>query len=72
MKKEIICNCCGAQIKRTEEFFIQDYLHIIKEWGYFSEKDGKRQEFYLCEACYDRITGEFLHPVTTVEVTELV
>ena len=72
MEKKIICNCCGKEIGQEPGIIRQDYLHIEKEWGYFSGKDGKKQEFYLCEECYDEITGRFLHPVTTTEVTELI
>ena len=71
MEQEIICNCCGARMLAKEGIFREDYLHVVKEWGYFSEKDGKRQEFYLCEACYDKLIESFLHPVMTTEVTEL-
>lgn len=71
MEKKIICNCCGGEIPVKNGIFRKDYLHVVKNWGYFSEKDGKRQEFYLCETCYDGITEKFLHPVDTTEVTEL-
>ena len=48
-KTEIICHCCGKIIGQA------DYLHIEKEWGYFSGgKDGEKHEINLCEACYDR------------------
>ena len=40
-------------------------------FGYFSKKDGIRHQFDLCEECYDRMTREFLIPVTIQEETEL-
>lgn len=33
-------------------------------WGYFSNKDTEHHEFDLCEACYDRITADFVIPLT--------
>ena len=33
------------------------------EWGYFSEKDGERHHFDLCESCYDDLVSSFKIPV---------
>ena len=41
------------------------------EWGYFSEKDGERHHFDLCEECYDGVTREFLIEADKEERTEL-
>lgn len=71
MEKKIVCNCCGREIEIKHGIPIQDYLQVRKEWGYFSKKDGEIQEFCLCEDCYDKITGAFLYPVRSAEVTEL-
>ena len=71
MKKRIICNCCGKEIHAGEGIPKQDYLYVKKEWGYFSQKDGKMQEIYLCEACYDDWIRHFQIPVRTTEITEL-
>ena len=32
-------------------------------WGYFSNKDGERHSFDLCESCYDELLKTFLIPV---------
>lgn len=50
----------------------EDYVMITKSWGYFSGKDGKKDTFCLCEACYDEITAGFVLPVSQEELTELV
>jgi hypothetical protein len=50
---------------------MEDVADIKKEWGYFSLKDGRRDSFTLCEACYDRIVGQFVIPVKEEEMTEL-
>ncbi|HIU03839.1 MAG TPA: hypothetical protein IAB63_11375 [Candidatus Onthocola gallistercoris] len=65
-KTEIICHCCGKIIGQA------DYLHIEKEWGYFSGgKDGEKHEINLCEACYDRWIRTFKYPPSVTEKTEL-
>lgn len=65
--KKIICNKCGKEIPvkngRAEEgVFCVDYT-----WGYFSEKDGERHSFDLCESCYDEIIRTFQIPVEIEE-----
>lgn len=78
MEKRIICNCCGKEIGKSEGIcedkgmIKADYLHIEKEWGYFSNKDGRIHEFDLCEECYDEIVSHFQIPPRNTEVTELV
>ncbi|MBU3877168.1 hypothetical protein HGO97_015260 [Faecalicatena sp. AGMB00832] len=59
---KIVCNQCGKEIPvvngRAEEgVFSVDYT-----WGYFSEKDGERHSFDLCESCYDRLLASFQVP----------
>ncbi len=74
MKKEMerYCNKCGKRIRRCGEIMQEDVLHVEKEWGYFSEKDGERHQFDLCEACYDKLLAEFILPVTIEQVKEIV
>lgn len=59
---KIICNQCGKEIPvvngRAEEgVFSVDYA-----WGYFSDKDGERHSFDLCESCYDKLLASFKVP----------
>lgn len=64
-KKEvtkIICNQCGKEIpvvngQAQEGVFSADFT-----WGYFSEKDGERHSFELCEECYDAMLKGFQIP----------
>lgn len=58
----IICNKCGKEIPvingRAEEgVFSADCV-----WGYFSDKDGEKHSFDLCEACYDELLATFEIP----------
>lgn len=72
MEHRIVCNCCGKEISVEEGLPKLDYLYVKKEWGYFSEKDGKIHEFRICEKCYDEWVKGFHIPVHTIEVTEFV
>ena len=64
---EIICDCCKKSIDPDKN----DFVHIEKEWGYFSNKDGQIHIFHICESCYDTWTGQFRIPVKVEEQTEL-
>jgi len=72
MENNIICNCCGKEIIFRNEIPTEEFLHIHKTWGYFSGKDGKRQEMDICESCMDQWISQFKIPVKTTEVTELI
>lgn len=69
--QEIVCNCCKKVIQVQDSIPQMEYLHVEKEWGYFSGKDGEKQEFDICEACYDKWTQSFQIPVEVQEVIEL-
>lgn len=64
------CNMCGKRFVEINSVIREDYLHVVKEWGYFSQKDGTIQEFVLCETCVDRLINEMVIPVTIREKTE--
>lgn len=68
---EYYCNCCGKKIENKGEVLREDLLHIEKVWGYFSEKDGERHVFDLCETCYDQMIKKFTLPVQIQEEHEL-
>ena len=50
----IICNRCGKEIVVRNGEPREGVFSADCEWGYFSEKDGERHHFDLCESCYDR------------------
>ncbi len=68
----ILCNCCGKIVQEKGKISEVEFLHVEKEWGYFSGKDGEKQEFDICEECYDEWTTSFRIPVQKQEMTELV
>lgn len=55
----IVCNKCGRVIPVVEGVPQEDVLTVDKRWGYFSEKDNRRDHFDLCESCYDELTRNF-------------
>lgn len=68
----VLCNCCKKTVQEEGKISKSEFLHIEKVWGYFSEKDGEKQEFDICEECYDKWTAAFQIPVQKQEMTELV
>lgn len=70
MENTIICNCCGKEIAVKNEVPQEDFLHIKKQWGYFSKKDGSLQEMYACEDCFENWTKQFRIPINNTETTE--
>ena len=63
-KKVLRCNGCGKNISSENGMIREGVLQVDWNWGYFSEKDGEKHSFCLCEACYDRIRKSFVLPVT--------
>lgn len=45
------CDCCGKEFAGQKDLFLEDFLHIEKEWGYFSEQDGINLSADVCEKC---------------------
>lgn len=56
---EVYCNKCGKLIYSDELKQKDDYIKVIKEWGYFSNKDMETHSFELCEECYDNLIKTF-------------
>ena len=65
------CNCCGKEIRREQGIQKEDVLEVVKDWGYFSEKDTERHRFLVCEACYDKWISGFRIPPKVEERTEV-
>ena len=68
----IYCNKCGKTIKMRKEIPLEDFIQIRKSWGYFSKKDGKTQEFVLCEECVEWLEREFKRPSKFYETVEMI
>lgn len=73
-KKEllsVVCNRCKKELKVENGIIKEGCFCGDTRFGYFSNKDGCRYLFDLCEECYDEITAEFAVPVQTEEIKEL-
>ena len=60
--KKIICNKCGKEIPVVNGHAEEGILSVDHTWGYFSNKDGERHSFDLCESCYDELLASFQIP----------
>jgi ribosomal-protein-alanine N-acetyltransferase len=69
--QSVVCNQCGRELKVTNGMLMEGVFHGDVRWGYFSEKDGERHSFDLCEACYEKLRKGFRVPVTVEAQTEL-
>ncbi|NLJ88005.1 MAG: hypothetical protein GX327_04385 [Epulopiscium sp.] len=56
---EVYCNVCGEKIKKISSNQFEDYLHVEKVWGYHSNNDGKKDEFDVCQVCYEKWLKSF-------------
>jgi hypothetical protein len=63
---EVICNCCGKSIDKTDTGRFHDYLSVEKSWGYLSEFDCEVHKFDLCVDCYKNILDKFSVPAEIV------
>ncbi len=71
-KMELSCNCCGKQIKVEGGIIKEGTFSAEITWGYFSNKDGEKDSFTLCEDCYDGFVEKFAIPIKRVEEKELI
>ncbi len=67
---DIRCNMCGKTIVFGEGHDKEDYVLIQKEWGYFSNKDGRKYTLRMCEDCFDRLTSDCVISPEIENVTE--
>ena len=58
-------------MKVENGFLREGCFHVEYNFGYFSDKDGIRHMWDLCEECYDRFTKAFTIPYEECENTEL-
>lgn len=69
---EINCNKCKKKIIVENDVIKEGIFSVDYRWGYFSQKDGIKHSFDLCEDCYDSFVSEFQISVDEGEYTEFV
>lgn len=65
--EKMYCNKCGKEIQIENEIVKEGVFSSTTTWGYFSEKDGDKHEFDICEKCYDEFLESFKIPVVLPE-----
>lgn len=68
----IVCNECGKTLKSENGIVREEFVRVCKSWGYFSRKDGKTQEFVICEDCMESLAKKFTIPVKEYETIEMI
>lgn len=68
---QVICNCCGKELKTENGYLKEGCFAADYCFGYFSRRDGIRHRFDLCEECYDKIVAKFEIPVEETPENEL-
>lgn len=66
--EEMYCNKCGDSIQVTNGIVAQGVYQGDSVWGYFSNKDGVKHSFDICEKCYDKMVNEFVIPIKIEEI----
>ena len=66
----VICKKSKKQIKVENGIIKEGCFCGDAQFGYFSNKDGMKYFFDLCEECYDKMVSDFAVPVETQEVKE--
>lgn len=67
----VLCNQCGKELEVENGIVKEGCFYGDMVWGYFSEKDGQKHHFDLCEDCYNKMVSRFKIPVQTTEENEL-
>ena len=66
------CNVCKKKMNLEQGIVKEGCFVVDHSWGYFSNRDGMRHQFDLCEKCYDQFIRNFAIPVTETENAELI
>lgn len=61
--QRVVCNQCGKELKVENGYLKEGCFSVDYLFGYFSDKDGLRHHFDLCEECYQKMVDSFRVPV---------
>ncbi|MCI9464700.1 MAG: hypothetical protein HFI48_12610 [Lachnospiraceae bacterium] len=67
----VTCNCCKKELLVENGILKEECVSFSHLFGYFSERDGEKHRFDLCEQCYNKMIAGFLLPVEKEERNEL-
>lgn len=69
--QQVRCNQCGKILKIRNGMIMEGIYEGDQKFGYFSNKDGIRYSFDLCEECFDRWISGFALEADREELNEL-
>ncbi len=69
--EQVVCNQCKKELKLEKGYIKEGCFTADFCFGYFSQKDGIRHRFDLCEECYNKMVAGFQIPVEEVPENEL-
>ena len=70
--EKVICNQCKKELNVKNGILMEGGFHGEVTFGYFSNKDGKKHSFDLCEECYDKMIDGFAILVEEEEISEMI
>lgn len=69
--EKVICNNCAKELKVENGYLKEGCFSADYVFDYFSEQDGTRHCFDLCEECYNNWTAGMAVPVEVTTENEL-
>lgn len=69
--QEVKCNKCGKNMCFNKNIITEGTFSVDYIWGFFSDKDGQKHAFDLCEKCYDEFIKTFIIPADISDENEL-
>lgn len=69
--EQVICNQCGKTLRIEDGYLKEGCFHVDYVFGYFSNQDGMRHSWDLCEECYDAYIKQLKIPPQICEQNEI-
>ena len=69
--EKVFCNACGKELLVENGIVKEGCFHVEYTFGYFTDKDGTKHKWDLCEDCYDKMVKNFAIPVDVKDESEL-
>lgn len=69
--EKVLCNQCKKELRVENGIVKEGCFSVQYSFDYFSQKDGEKHKFDICECCYDQWTKQFFLPPEKCEENEL-
>ena len=67
---KVFCNQCGKELTVENGYVMDGSFAVDYGFGYFSNKDGEKHSWDLCDDCYDELVKSFKIPITETAILE--